>query len=99
MRPKKSAIARKLPTFAQLRRFLADLGFTHRAVQNDAGRVAHIYEHKASGCKIFFADYPPDKPTPNHAVMSAHFDLTWFDLIDDIPYEQFLDLFAPAKAG
>jgi hypothetical protein len=99
MRPKKSAISGKLPTFTQLRRFLEGLGFTHKIGHDEIGQVVHIYKHEPSGCKFHFADYPADKPVPNFRAFATYDFLKWFDLIDDIPYEQFLDLFAKAKAG
>jgi hypothetical protein len=98
MQPKKSAIARKLPTFTQLRRYLDGLGFTYR-IDDDEGRPVHVYKHQASGCLFVFPDYPANKPVPNHVAQPVHFHLTWRGLIDDMTYDQFLDLFATAKAG
>jgi hypothetical protein len=91
-------MTRELPTFSRVRQYLTGLGFTYRT-RDDAGRLQHVYEHKASGSLFIFPDYPPNKPTPNHALMPVHYHLTWNGVIDDIPYDQFLDLFAPAKAG
>ena|SRR5438067_760654 len=99
MPPKKSAITRKPPTFMQLRRFLDGLGFTYRTSHDELGRVVHVYKHEASGCLFVFADYPANKPVPNHTAQPTYDLLRWYELIDDMTYEQFLDQFAPAKAG
>jgi hypothetical protein len=80
-------------------RFLKRLGFDYRTGQNDHGITFHFYEHKESGCKLLFGDYPADEPLPNHAAQPTYDFLRWYDLIDDMTYGQFLDLFAKAKAG
>jgi hypothetical protein len=89
---------RTAPTFNQLRDYLDGLGFAYRTKVDD-GRLIHVYEHKKSGSLFVFPDYPADKPVPHHSSQPTHYHLTWNGVIDDIPYEDFLYQFAPAKAG
>jgi hypothetical protein len=96
--PKNRELLAKLPTFVQIRRFLDGLGFEYRTKVSD-GRLIHVYEHKPSDSLFVFPDYPATEPMPNHAVQPVHYHLTWNGVIDDVPYEDFLDYFSKAKAG
>jgi hypothetical protein len=78
--------------------FLKGMQFTHQRYEYN-GVPRHRYVQEATGCQLDFRDRPGDKPLPDYEVVSAHTHLAWNGLIADIPFEQFLDQFIPAKAG
>jgi hypothetical protein len=88
------------PTFGQIRRLLTDLGFTSRTKPSDrTEQTVRLFRHEPSGCAFIYTDRPDAEPMPTPDVLDVHKQLTWRGLIDDIPLEDFLDRFAPAKAG
>lgn len=88
------------PTFGQIRRLLADLGFTDRTKRADPDdRIIHVFKHAPSDCVFLFNDRPDAEPMHITESMEVHIQLTWRGLMEDISLDEFLDRFAPAKAG